>query len=73
MKWNLLKKAVNSEQCAPTDSVIDELIKALSEDLETPKVLSILNQWSAETLSGKTGGSSVDLREVLDALLGLNF
>ncbi len=73
VKWNLLKKAVDSEQCAPTDSVIDELIKALSEDLETPKVLSILNQWSAETLSGKTGGSSGDLREVLDALLGLNF
>ena len=73
VKWNLLKKAVDSEQCAPTDSVIDGLIKALSEDLETPKVLSILNQWSAETLSGKTGGSSVDLREVLDALLGLNF
>ena len=73
VKWNLLKKAVDSEQCAPTDSVIDELIRALSEDLETPKVLSILNQWSAETLSGKTGGSSVDLREVLDALLGLNF
>ncbi len=73
VKWNLLKKAVDSEQCAPTVSVIDELIKALSEDLETPKVLSILNQWSAETLSGKTGGSSGDLREVLDALLGLNF
>jgi L-cysteine:1D-myo-inositol 2-amino-2-deoxy-alpha-D-glucopyranoside ligase len=72
-QWESLKKAVDSEQCAPTDSVINELIQALSDDLETPKVLSILNQWSAETLSGKTGGSSGDLREVLDALLGFNF
>lgn len=72
-QWESLKKAVDSEQCAPTESVIDGLIKALSDDLETPKVLSILNQWSTETLSGKTGGSSVDLREVLDALLGFNF
>lgn len=72
-QWESLKKAVDSEQCAPTESVIDGLIKALSDDLETPKVLSILNQWSAETLSGKTGGSSVDLREVLDALLGFKF
>lgn len=72
-QWESLKKAVDSEQCAPTDSVINELIQALSDDLETPKVLSILNQWSAETLSGKTGGSSGDLLEVLDALLGFNF
>lgn len=72
-QWESLKKAVDSEQCAPTESVIDGLIKALSDDLETPKVLSILNQWSTETLSGKTGGSSVDLREVLDALLGFKF
>jgi len=72
-QWESLKKAVDSEQCAPTDSVINELIQALSDDLETPKVLSILNQWSAETLSGKTGGSSGDLLEVLDALLGFKF
>lgn len=72
-QWESLKKAVDSEQCAPTESVIDGLIKALSDDLETPQVLSILNQWSTETLSGKTGGSSVDLREVLDALLGFKF
>lgn len=72
-QWESLKKAFSSEECAPTDSVIDDLINALSDDLETPKVLSILNRWSAETLSGKTGGSAVDLREVLDALLGFNF
>jgi L-cysteine:1D-myo-inositol 2-amino-2-deoxy-alpha-D-glucopyranoside ligase len=67
----LLKTALTSDQCAPTSSLIDEVVKALSDDLDTQKVISILNQWSAATLSGEKGGSADDLRKHLDALLGL--
>ena len=67
----LLKTALTSDQCAPTSSLIDEVVKALSDDLDTQKVISILNQWSAATLSGEMGGSADDLRKHLDALLGL--
>lgn len=67
----LLRSALNSDQCASTSSVIDEIVKALSDDLDTPKVISILNQWSTATLSGEKGGSVGDLRKHLDALLGL--
>jgi L-cysteine:1D-myo-inositol 2-amino-2-deoxy-alpha-D-glucopyranoside ligase len=66
-----LKSALNSDQCASTSSVIDEVVKAISDDLDTQKVISILNQWSAATLSGEKGGSPDDLRKHLDALLGL--
>ena len=72
LQFQQLKSALNSDQCAPTDSVIDEIIKALSDDLDTPNVLSILNQWSSATLSGEGGGSAADLREALDALLGVS-
>lgn len=72
LQYQQLKSALNSDRCAPTDSVIDEIIKALSDDLNTPKVLSILNQWSSATLSGEDGGSVSDLREALDALLGVS-
>jgi L-cysteine:1D-myo-inositol 2-amino-2-deoxy-alpha-D-glucopyranoside ligase len=71
MQLKFLKSALNSDQCAPTSSVIDEVVKALSDDLDTQKVVSILNQWSAATLSGEMGGSAADLRQHLDALLGL--
>ncbi len=67
----LLKTALNSDQCAPTSTVIDEVVKALSDDLDTQKVISIIHQWSAATLSGEKGGSADDLRKHLDALLGL--
>ena len=67
----LLKTSLTSDQCAPTSSMIDEIVKALSDDLDTQRVISILNQWSAATLSGEKGGSAADLRKHLDALLGL--
>ena len=66
-----IRKAVEASNAAPTDIVIHKIIEALSEDLNTPKVLSILADWSSETLSGATGGTTNELRDVLDSLLGL--
>ncbi|MBU3734011.1 MAG: cysteine--1-D-myo-inosityl 2-amino-2-deoxy-alpha-D-glucopyranoside ligase [Candidatus Planktophila sp.] len=69
--WEQIKKALVSDEVAPTEGVIDEIINALSDDLDTPKVLSLLVEWSSATLSGARGGSATEMREVLDALLGL--
>ena len=71
LQYEQLKSALNSDHHAPTDLVIEQIIEALSDDLDTPKVLSILAQWSSATLSGEDGGSAADLREALDALLGV--
>jgi L-cysteine:1D-myo-inositol 2-amino-2-deoxy-alpha-D-glucopyranoside ligase len=66
-----IRKAVEASNAAPTDIVIHKIIEALSEDLNTPKVLSILADWSSETLNGATGGTTSELRDALDSLLGL--
>jgi L-cysteine:1D-myo-inositol 2-amino-2-deoxy-alpha-D-glucopyranoside ligase len=66
-----IRKAVEASNAAPTDIVIHKIIEALSEDLDTPKVLSILADWSSETLNGATGGTTNELRNALDSLLGL--
>ena len=68
---NQLRVALSRENSAPTKDLIDSVIVALSNDLDTPLILSELNAWSAETLSGSQGGSSGDLKIALDALLGI--
>ena len=66
-----IRKAAEASNAAPTEIVIHKIIKALSDDLNTPEVLSILTDWSSSTLNGETGGSASELRDVLDSLLGL--
>ncbi len=66
-----LKKALDQKNCAPTDQLINSIVLALSDDLDTPLVHTLLNSWSAATLAGSTGGNAQDLRLALDALLGL--
>jgi L-cysteine:1D-myo-inositol 2-amino-2-deoxy-alpha-D-glucopyranoside ligase len=66
-----LKNALDQKNCSPTEQVIDAIVRALGDDLDTPLVLSLLNSWSAATLAGSTGGNAQDLRLALDALLGL--
>jgi L-cysteine:1D-myo-inositol 2-amino-2-deoxy-alpha-D-glucopyranoside ligase len=66
-----LKRALASQNCAPTDDLINSIVLALSDDLDTPLIVSALNSWSAMTLSGKQGGNRDHLRVALDALLGL--
>jgi L-cysteine:1D-myo-inositol 2-amino-2-deoxy-alpha-D-glucopyranoside ligase len=68
---NQLRVALSRENSAPTKDLINSIIVALSNDLDTPLILSELNSWSAETLSGSQGGRSEDLKVALDALLGI--
>ena len=66
-----LKRALNKSTCAPTEDLIKSIVAAISDDLDTPLVLSHLNAWAASTREGSDGGNSEQLRGTLDALLGL--
>ena len=66
-----LREALSKSTSAPTEDLIDSIALALSDDLNTTRVLSQLNTWASSTREGSHGGSSEDLRIALDALLGL--
>ena len=58
-------------EVAPTDSVIQEIIGALSSNIDTPRAIAALNGWMKETESGVTGGVAGELGRALDTLLGI--
>jgi L-cysteine:1D-myo-inositol 2-amino-2-deoxy-alpha-D-glucopyranoside ligase len=58
-------------EVAPTDSVIQEIIDALSSNLDTPRAIEAITRWMQETESGKSGGVAGELGRALDSLLGL--
>ena len=68
-----LQSALKENTCAPTEDLIKSITIALSDDLDTPGVVSQLNAWAVSTLEGSHGGNSDELRISLDALLGLQF
>lgn len=58
-------------EVAPTDGVIEEIIEALSQNLDTPRALTAIMRWMDLTESGETGGVAGELSRALDALLGI--
>jgi L-cysteine:1D-myo-inositol 2-amino-2-deoxy-alpha-D-glucopyranoside ligase len=68
---NQIRKALASGVVAPTESVIEQIVFALSDDLDTSSALAALDEWASQTLDGGTGGDAQELSTVLDALLGL--
>lgn len=66
-----LRLLLSRPEVAPTHDVIQQLIDALSLDLDTPRAMEILNVWCDETEKGSTGGSAGELSRALDLLMGL--
>lgn len=66
-----LRDALSKSTSAPTEDLITSIVNALSDDLDTTRVLSQLSTWASSTLAGSNGGNTDDLRIALDALLGL--
>ena len=58
-------------EVAPTDLVIQEILDALSKNLDTPRVLASITTWMDETEAGVTGGVAGELSRALDTLLGI--
>lgn len=67
LQMNLAKVDV-----APTDNVIQEIIAALSNNLDTPSALAAINRWMEATESGATGGQAGELSRAIDSLLGIS-
>ena len=68
---NALTLQLSQTECAPTDKVIQDVVNALSSNLDTEEVFSILNRWIKECQSGAIGGNPGELSRALDTLLGL--
>jgi len=63
--------ALSQTQCAPTSNLIQEIIQALSNNLDTQKVFVLLQDWISKSAKGAEGGNPGELSRTLDALLGV--
>ena len=68
-----LRIALSRMEVAPTDATINEIIAALSNDLDTPTAIKALRNWLAATDAGNIGGSPGELSRAIDTLLGIAF
>ena len=68
-----LKQASSLTEVHETSNLIRAITSALANDLDTPTVIKLLDNWAGESLRGGTGGDVDDLKTSLDALLGLKF
>ena len=66
-----LRSCLAQDDVAPTSDLIEKIVDALSDDLNTKGVISVLNTWVERTQSGDTGGDAQSLVGALDALLGI--
>jgi L-cysteine:1D-myo-inositol 2-amino-2-deoxy-alpha-D-glucopyranoside ligase len=68
-----LRLNLSRVEVAPTSSVIELIVSALSQDLDTPRALVALKAWCDGCDAGYLGGSPGELSRLLDDLLGLAF
>ena len=66
-----LQVALSRMEVAPTDEVIEEIVSALSQDIDTPRALKALKSWIVDTNQGAVGGKPGELSRAIDALLGI--
>lgn len=66
-----LRQSLSMMETAPTDQVINEIISAQANNLDTPKSLAALKSWIEESESGATGGAPGELSRAIDTLLGI--
>ena len=69
---NQLRVALSQSDFAPTENLIQNIVESLANDLDTPSVTRLINQWVQTTQKGVTGGESKSLVATLDALLGIS-
>lgn len=71
----LIRQALSKSEVYPVAGYISELIAALSNNLDTPRALSIILKWAQQSLDGENShllvNESGEMSRTLDALLGL--
>ncbi len=63
--------ALSREEVAPTKPVIEKIVSALSNNLDTPAALEVISLWCDQSLKGSTGGEGGELSRAIDTLLGI--
>ena len=66
-----LLSALSRQEVAPTIEVVQEIVNALADDLDTPRVFVALSNWCARTEAGQVGGSPGEISRALDTYLGI--
>jgi L-cysteine:1D-myo-inositol 2-amino-2-deoxy-alpha-D-glucopyranoside ligase len=66
-----LRVALSRPEVAPTDHTIQKIIDSLSQDLNTPRAITAIQDWIVATNDGEVGGSPGELSRAIDALLGI--
>ena len=66
-----LLSALSRQEVAPTFEVVQEVVNALADDLDTPRVFAALSNWCARTEAGQVGGSPGEISRALDTYLGI--
>lgn len=52
-------------------NVVQQMVSALLQDLDTPTAIAIVDDWVAQTLSGDASEPTNDMASAVDALLGI--
>jgi L-cysteine:1D-myo-inositol 2-amino-2-deoxy-alpha-D-glucopyranoside ligase len=66
-----LRLCLAQTDVALTKDLIEMIVDALSDDLDTQTVIAAVNAWVGRTQSGDAGGDAQSLVAALDALLGI--
>lgn len=66
-----IQKALANTDVAATQPVVQGIVEALADNLNTPRALRILDEWCEASLQGATGGSAGDISRALDTYLGI--
>jgi L-cysteine:1D-myo-inositol 2-amino-2-deoxy-alpha-D-glucopyranoside ligase len=52
-------------------AVLAALRRRLADDLDTPGMIAVVDEWAADALAGRAAGSGSLVRAAVDALLGI--
>jgi L-cysteine:1D-myo-inositol 2-amino-2-deoxy-alpha-D-glucopyranoside ligase len=68
-----IRAALARNEVAPTSKLCKEILEALSNNLDTPRIMQLLADWVESTERSGVGGSAGELSRLLDSALGLAF
>jgi len=68
-----IENALSRSEVAPTSLVVQEIIDALADNLDTKSAYEVIEAWCDRTNSGAEGGSAGEISRALDGYLGLAF
>jgi L-cysteine:1D-myo-inositol 2-amino-2-deoxy-alpha-D-glucopyranoside ligase len=66
-----LRGALSRMEVSPTEVVVQGIIEAQSNNLDTPQALALIKSWIDNTEKGSVGGQAGELSRALDTILGI--